>query len=70
MTERVEASIFEILDERIAYYRPTLVTTQLTKTDAKKRFQSLKRWEAFFARIKEFFVIVSTEQPKQDKMKV
>ena len=70
MTERVEASIFEILDERIAYYRPTLVTTQLTKTDAKKRFQSLKRCEAFFARIKEFFVIVATEQPKQDKMKI
>ena len=70
MTERVESSIFEILDERIAYYRPTLVTTQLTGKDARERFQSLKRCEAFFARIEEFFVIVPTKQPKQDKMKL
>ena len=70
MTERVEASIFEILDERIAHYRPTLVTTQLTKNDAQSRFASLKRWEAFFARIKEFFVIVATEKPTQADLKI
>ena len=70
MTERVEASIFEILDERIAWHRPTIVTTQLTKKDAQSRFQSMKRWEAFFARIKEFFVVVRTTQPKQEDMKL
>ncbi len=70
MTERVEASIFEILDERIAWHRPTFVTTQLTKTDAKERFASLKRWEAFFARIREYFHVVTTTKPIQGDLKV
>ena len=70
MTERVEASIFEILDERIAWHRPTFVTTQLTKTDAKERFSSLKRWEAFFARIREYFHVVTTTKPIQGDLKI
>lgn len=68
VTERVEASVFEILDERIAWHRPTFVTTQITKKDALARFHSLKRCEAFYARIKEFFQIVPTGKPKQEKL--
>ena len=63
VTERVEASVFEILDERIAWHRPTFITTQITKKDALARFHSLKRCEAFFSRIKEFFQIIPTGEP-------
>jgi len=59
LTERVESSMFDILDERISWNRPTLITTQLTAKEAKQRFHSPKRCEAFFARVKEFFQVVS-----------
>ena len=52
LTERAESSLFEILDERIAYDRPTFVTTQVAKQDAAKVFHSKTRHLAFFARIK------------------
>ena len=55
ITERIETAIFEIFDERISFNRPTIVTTQVTKNIAKKRFHSEPRCDAFFARIKEFF---------------
>jgi len=58
MTERNEAALFELLDERIAYERPTFVTTQVTKKDAAKSFQSKTRHLAFFARVKEFFDVI------------
>ena len=58
LTERTEAALFEVLDERIANLRPTLVTTQVTGREAKERFHSPKRCEALYARIKEFFTLV------------
>ena len=58
LTERTEAALFELLDERIAYLRPTLITTQVVAAEAKERFHSTARFEAFFARIKEFFTLV------------
>jgi DNA replication protein DnaC len=68
LTERVESSLFDILDERISWNRPTLVTTQLTAKEAKSRFHSPKRCEAFFARVKEFFDVVSFEQAEQAEL--
>jgi len=65
LTERAESSLFEILDERIAYDRPTFVTTQVAKQDAAKVFHSKTRHLAFFARIKEFFDVHKFNQ-KQD----
>lgn len=59
MTERTEAALFELIDERIAYLRPTIITTQVVAKEAKDRFHSASRFEAFFARIKEFFELVS-----------
>ena len=65
MTERVEAAIFEIIDERLSYYRPTFVTTQITKEGAMSRFSSKQRHAAFFARIKEFFTIIPFKRDEQ-----
>ena len=70
LTERCEASLFEILDERICNYRPTLITTQVTKREGLKRFHSLKRAEAFYARINEFFQIIPCGKPDQQSLKV
>ena len=65
LTERSESALFEILDERIAWKRPTLVTTQVTGKDAKARFHSQKRCQGFFSRVKEFFTIVPFSNAKQ-----
>lgn len=70
LTERVEASLFDILDERISWNRPTIVTTQVTKNEATHRFHSPQRHQAFFARIKEFFEVVPFVEPIQDKLKI
>ena len=70
LTERVESSLFDILDERISWNRPTIVTTQVTKSEANNRFHSPQRHQAFFARIKEFFEIVPFVDPIQDKLKI
>jgi len=64
LTEHAESTIFEILDARIHSYLPTLVTTQITKTEAKRMFASNKRHEAFFARIKEYFTLVNSNPPQ------
>jgi DNA replication protein DnaC len=68
LTERGEASLFEVIDERICHYRPTLLSTQVTRKDAMKRFHSEARWEAFFARLKEFFTPIECGKPKQDEL--
>ena len=70
LTERVEESLFDILDERISWNRPTIVTTQVTKNEATHRFHSPQRHQAFFARIKEFFEVVPFLEPIQDKLKI
>ena len=70
MTERSEAALFEILDERVSNYRPTLVTTQVTAKDAKARFHSKKRCEGFFARVTEFFKVIPFKKDTQGDLKV
>ena len=65
MTERVETAIFEIIDERISFHRPTLVTTQLTAKAASDRFHSAQRHAAFFARIEEFFKVIPFKRDEQ-----
>ena len=70
MTERSESALFEILDERIAWFRPTFVTTQVTAKDAKAKFHSQHRGQAFFARVKEFFKVHAFTVDKQEAMKV
>ena len=59
LTERGEASLFEILDARICHHRPTFITTQVGKREGLNRFASVKRAEAFFARLKEFYQLIS-----------
>ena len=66
-TERTEATLFDILDARITYKRPTIITTQLTGKEARPLFHSLQRYQAFFARIEEFFQVVSIESNNQAK---
>ena len=68
LTERAEANTFEILDQRIAWNRPTIITTQVTAKEAKSRFQCPKRCEAFFARVEEFFVLVPFTKTKQEDL--
>ena len=70
LTERGEASLFEIIDARICYHKPTLLTTQVTRNIAKKRFHSVERYNAFFARITEFFQVIKCGKPIQEEIKV
>ena len=70
LTERGEASLFEIIDARICFHKPTLLTTQVTKKDARPRFHSPARYEAFFSRIVEFFQVIRTGKPIQEELKV
>jgi len=68
LTEHAESTIFEILDSRVHAYLPTIVTTQATKAEAKRMFASNKRHEAFYARIKEYFTLVSSNPDVQSTM--
>lgn len=71
LTERCEAALFEVLDERICHYRPTFITTQITKKEGMKRFHSTKRAEAFFARLREFFtIILCGKREKQEELDI
>lgn len=65
MTDRTEATLFDILDARITYRKPTLVTTQLTGKEARSFFHSEQRLRAFFARVQEFFQVVTIEKETQ-----
>jgi DNA replication protein DnaC len=69
-TERSESALFEIMDERVCNYKPTLVTTQVTGKDARSRFHSQKRGEAFFARVREFFKVIPFTKDTQGDLKV
>lgn len=68
MTDRTEATLFDILDARITYKRPTLITTQLTAKEARKFFHSEQRLQAFFARVSEFFKVVSIQKQNQQDL--
>ena len=70
LTERGEASLFEILDARICHHRPTFITTQVGKREGLGRFASVKRAEAFFARLNEFYEVVPCGKPKTKKMEL
>lgn len=69
LTERCEAALFEVLDERICNYRPTIITTQFACKDARS-FHSEKRGEAFIARLKEFFTVIPCGKPVQEELAV
>lgn len=64
MTERTESTLFDVIDARITYKKPTLITTQLTGKEAKESFNSSQRLQAFFARINEFFQVVTIKGGK------
>lgn len=64
MTERTEATLFDVVDARITYKKPTLITTQLTGKEASQSFNSNQRLQAFFARINEFFQVVTIKGGK------
>ena len=66
LTERGESSLFDILDARICHKRPTFITTQITKKEGLGRFASVKRAEAFFARLNEFFKLIPCGKPKTE----
>jgi len=70
LTERGEASLFEILDARICNHRPTFITTQVTAAESLARFHSKKRAEAFFSRLNEFFELVQCGGPVQTNLKI
>lgn len=65
LTERGEATLFELLDLRIAYEKPTIITTQIDKTEGMKRFASPERASAFFARLSEFFQVINCGENKK-----
>lgn len=66
LTERTETALFEVIDERIAHLRPTIATTQVTGADAQVIFHSKDRLKAFFARIREFFSVITLEEKQGD----
>lgn len=68
LTERGEASLFEILDARLCHHRPTFITTQVGKREGLGRFASVKRAEAFFARLDEFYQVVPCGKPATQTM--
>jgi len=70
LTERGEASLFEIIDARICFHKPTLLTSQVTQKETKERFHSPARYEAFFSRIKEFFELIRCGKPIQRELQV
>ena len=70
LTERVETTIFEIIDNRISWKRPTIVTTMFFAQDMVSRFSSRERCKALFRRIEEFFKVVTFSKPKQAEMDV
>ena len=70
LTERGEATLFEIIDARICNQRPTIITTQVTKREGSLRFHSVKRAEAFFRRLNEFFDAIPTKRTKQEEITI
>jgi len=57
LTENVEANLFEVVEQRTAWERPTIVTTNDTGESLKARM-SENRGAPLVERIKEFFQVV------------
>lgn len=68
MSERSEVALFEILDQRIANYLPTIISTTVGAKDTASVFVSQTRRSSFFARIREFFEIVTFTKDKQEEL--
>jgi DNA replication protein DnaC len=54
MTERLETELFAILDERIQWKRPVLITTNYRGEDLKARFTDEANGDPFLFRLREF----------------
>jgi len=70
MTDRTEATLFDVFDARISWKRPTLVTTQYTARESRGFFHSDQRLRAFFARINETFKVVTIKKDNQTKLNI
>lgn len=57
-TETVEVGFFEIIEQRTAWQRPTIITTNETGTTLASRMSST-RYDAFVERLREFFTVIN-----------
>jgi len=57
LTENVEASLFEVIEQRTSWKRPTIVTTNDTGESLKARMTE-NRGNPLVERLKEFFQVV------------
>lgn len=55
LTERTQSCLFQILDERTVYKRPTIITTNYNGTTLANKFPDQETGNAFVARLREFF---------------
>lgn len=53
LTETTQAGLFELIEQRMANKKPTLITTQVRRGDAVKQFADPRRGEALLNRLKE-----------------
>lgn len=58
LTERVEAELFALVDERSSWQRPMLITSNFTTTTLKPRFRDPDLADPLIRRLKEFFTAV------------
>ncbi len=59
LTDRYESFIFGIIDERIAWERPTLITSNLTGAALAERFSDAVKARPFVERLREFCDVVN-----------
>lgn len=55
LTDRTQSCLFQILDERTAYKRPTIITTNYNGNTLAQKFPDQETGLAFVARLREFF---------------
>ena len=53
LTPTTQAGLFEIIEQRMAYKKPMLVTTQVPRKEAVKQFDDPRRGEALLNRLRE-----------------
>ena len=70
LTSTTEAGYFEVLDKRISYKRPTLITTQVRTSDTKSLFENPLRGHALMARLRETSDVFAFNDALQDQLKV
>ncbi len=60
LTERTQSCLFQIVDDRSANKRPTLITTNYTGQSLGARFPDPETGAAFVARLREFYDLCAT----------